>query len=302
MPGTPSAPTHPQNPAGGTDLIRKARTDVNKRLRSTRKWLIGQLEQIPTERITTNALPGGPYIVNRSTYEYQISAERLQAIVNELRRRLTDPATADLVVSRVRQAYERGTGDVVSTLSGLTADYTRTVTQVLSSQPWQRRVALVSARVFEQMEGFGSETATDLGRVLMQGVEDGQNPLEVAKTVRDRFGVARSRAERIARTEITGALRRATWDESESARVELGVRNRLVWFSALSSTTRQTHAAKHGKTLTQEEVRDFYSRDGNAINCKCSQKPILIDADGNPIGQRLLDRLRRSRERFQGDQ
>ena len=41
----------------------------------------------------------------------------------------------------------------------------------------------------------------------------------------------------------------------------------MLWASALKPTTRASHARRHGRVYTIDEVRDFYSRDGNAINC-----------------------------------
>jgi len=103
--------------------------------------------------------------------------------------------------------------------------------------------------------------------VLSTGIENGQNPIEVARTIRDRFDVSRSRAERIARTEITGALRRARWDEAEDARISIGIRTLEMHLSALSPTTRASHAARHSRLFTVQEVREWYTQDGNSINC-----------------------------------
>jgi len=288
--GEPTLPNHPGNPVGGTALIKDARKSVNNKLRAIRSWLLEQLESIPTERVTVNA----------SVYQYQISADRLAAIVDELRRRLADPEIARAIVNRVRSGYEQGTASTVVSLSAVAPeDYTRTLVAVLTSDRWQRRVALVGSRVFEQMQGFSGETATDLSRVLMTGVENGQNPREVAKVIRERFGVARSRAERIARTEITGALRRARWDEVEDARINLGVETRLMHLSALSPTTRASHAARHGNLYTVQEVREWYTIGGEAINCKCAQTPVAVDEKGNPVVTRVVDKVRAAKKRYQ---
>lgn len=257
----PALPRSRSNPVGGTRLINRAEKRVNKSLRQTRKWLIDQLESIPTERIPDKGL-----VANEATYDYLISVPDLNRIVAELEGRIDD-IPSDAVVSNTELAYAEGTGSAVTNLARLTDDYPRTVTAVLASQPYQRRVAMIASRVFEEMQGFKGQTAADLSRVLREGLENGQNPKVVARTIRERFGVSKSRAERIARTEITGALRRGHWDENEDARQNLGINTALMWFSALSSTTRRTHASKHGKVLTPSDVKSFYSRDGNAINC-----------------------------------
>ena len=295
--GQPTPPRNRENPAGGGRIIRRAEQRLRKGIRETRKWLTERFEDIPRERIEVNS-----FGINAQRYEYLIDANQLQAIVDELRQRLGQNVPPAIMEEAARLAYEQGTGVAVAQLAALTDQYTREITQVLASQPWQQRVALVRARQFELMRGFSDDTAADIGRVLSQAVQDGLNPREVTATISERFGVSMSRAERIARTEVTGALRRATWDETQDASQRLGIRTGLLWFSALSPTTRQTHARKHGLVYSQEEVREFYSVDGNAINCKCSQTPTLLDEDGNPeVGDRLRSRLREQRREFDSD-
>lgn len=289
---------NPSNPVGGTGLINAARADVNRILARTQKWLLGELANIPVTVRTVNAAPpGAPVVVNASVYDYNVSLFTLQMITSELKRRLSE--TPPPVVNRTVAGYEVGTAQEVASLVAMTSEYTRTITQVLTSEPWQRRMALVRARVFEQMDGFVGETAADLSRVLMQGIENGQNPLIVAKDIKARFDVSKGRAERIARTEITGSLRRAHWDEADSAREQLGIRTMEMHLSALSPTTRESHARRHGRLYTTQEVREWYTRDGNAINCKCTHVSMLVDKDGNPLQERVIDRAKAARKRYE---
>lgn len=289
---------NPSNPVGGTGLIQQARADVNRILARTQKWLLGELAAIPVTVRTLNAAPpGAPLAVNASVYDYSVSLFTLQMITSELKRRLSE--TPPPVVNRTVAGYEVGTAQEVASLAAMTSEYTRTITQVLTSEPWQRRMALVRARVFEQMDGFVGETAADLSRVLMTGIENGQNPLIVAKDIRARFDVSKGRAERIARTEIGTALRRAHLDEADSATQSLGIRTKMLWLSALSPTTRETHSARHGRLYETQEIREFYTRDGNSINCRCSSTSILIDKEGKPLQERVIKRARAARKRYE---
>jgi len=171
----------------------------------------------------------------------------------------------------------------------------------LASEPWQRRVALIRSRVFEQMEMFNGDTATELGRVLSQGVEDGLNPRDVARDIRKRFGITERRAETIARTEVGSALRRATRDETQDARERLGIQTAMLWFSALSPTTRVSHARRHSLTYSPQEVAEFYSQGGESVNCKCSQQPVLLNEDGTPMLGSLKQRMEKQRASFDPD-
>jgi SPP1 gp7 family putative phage head morphogenesis protein len=153
------------------------------------------------------------------------------------------------------------------------------------------------------MQGFADQTATDLGRVLFEAVQSGENPRQTAKIIRERFGVSRSRAERIARTETTMALRRGRWDEAREQEQKLGMEVRLLHNSALIfGRTRATHARRHGKIVTIEEEAAWYAKDANAINCLCSQTEILVGKDGEPLfGQQLVERMQVERAKFLGE-
>jgi len=300
MPKYPTLPRNTENPVGHARLQQQTVSRLKRGLRDVRRWVLERFEEIPKREVTINAqVPG--YVVNETRYEYLISVEELRLIVEEIRRRLGIEVPPDYMAAQTVLAYEAGTGTAVAQLAALTDDYTREITQVLASEPWQRRVALIRSRVFEQMQGFNGDTATELGRVLSQGVEDGLNPRDVAKDIRKRFGIAERRAETIARTEVGSALRRATRDENQDARERLGINTQLLWLSALSPTTRANHARRHSQVYTAQEVAEFYSQSGESVNCKCSQQPVLLDESGEPILGPLKARLENQRAAFDPD-
>jgi SPP1 gp7 family putative phage head morphogenesis protein len=292
---SPIVPRSVTNPVGGADRVRRAAGAVIDRLNVIEGWLIDRFEQIPVERFLVNAL-----YVNEYRYEYQISVTQLEMLVNEMLAEL-GLLPNDYVVREVVGAYEQGTGLAVENLANISDDYTRTITQVLVSDPWQRRAALVGSRVFEEMKGFEGDTGRDLARVLRQAVQDGLNPRDVVGTIKDRFGVAESRAKRIATTEISGALRRGRWDEAQDAESRLGIRVRMLWVSALRPTTRLWHASRHGLLYTIQEVREFYAVNGNQINCGCTQIETLVDKDGKPVVTRAIDRLLKQKKEYFGN-
>jgi len=291
MAGTPNLPPHwKTNPAGGVRQYQKAEARLWSQLKSVRDWLLETWEQLPVRRVEINALH-----VNETYYEYLISTEELQRIVAELKRRLGEEVDEEYFWSQVNTAYQQGTGAAVANLAAISSDYTRDITQVLTSQSYQRRVALLRARIFEEMQGFEGETGKDLARVLSNAVEVGESPLETAKTIRERFDVSRSRAERIARTEITGALRQGRIDEDRDANEISGVRTRLLWLSALSPTTRASHAARHGNLYSAQECKEFWNTGANQINCKCATVSVAVDDEGNPLTPGVIERVRRAK-------
>jgi SPP1 gp7 family putative phage head morphogenesis protein len=281
------------NPVGGTKEIQETTQIIARHLSSVHKWLVAELEAIPTQRISTDSETRMD-----DRYEYLISLPALRRIVSELVARMRSERMAQAVVDRVTAAYAQGTRAKAIELARLTDDYTRSVTSVITGQPYLRRAALVGARVFEEMEGFAGTTATRLSQTLMRAVEAGTNPRVVARSLARDFSVSKSRARTIARTEITGALRRGRLDEARDAQERLGIQTKELWFSALSDTTREDHAERHGNVYTADEVADFYSRDGNAINCKCSTSTVLVDDDGNAVSDKLVQREQDRRKEY----
>ncbi|EPG2644149.1 phage minor head protein, partial [Providencia stuartii] len=167
---------------------------------------------------------------------------------------------------------------------------------ILLSEPYQLRMALVRARVFEEMKGLSAQVKADMARILTDGIARGLNPREVARNLNEQSGIEIRRANRVARTEITTALRRARMDEADEASEVLNLETRQVHISALSPTTRPNHASRHGKIFTTDEQRDWWARDGNSINCKCSTVTILTDKEGRPYNDTLLNKLKEEKE------
>lgn len=258
---------------------------VDAAIKAAQDYALLMLEQIPVR------------VVNDARYDYQVDLTQLQSVVEQIIAQLR--AAGEPMAEAATGAYAEGTAQASVNLSGLTEDYARPITSLLASEPYRRRTALLGARVFEAMQGFAAESGADLARLLLTGAEEGRNPLDVARDIRAAFDVSRSRAERIARTEINGALRRGRLDEAQDAQERLGIRTGMLWASALKPTTRPSHARRHGKVYSVEEVRDFYSRSSDSINCMCAQTEVLLDDNGQPKSRRAIDRMTARRERYE---
>lgn len=262
-----------------------------------RRRVIRRFEEVPYYTTTGNGLHA-----NRETYHYLLDedvlanlSEYILAMIDELVMRGDNGRP--IVLNSVDQAYQSGTAYQVSNLQAQTEAFRRTLEETLLSAPYRTRIGLVRARVFEEMQGFTAATRTDLQRVLADGMARGLSPRDIVGQINARTGVDERRAEKIARTEINNAHRRALVDQDEQANDE-GIRTKLLWFSALSPTTRPNHASRHGRLYTRQEVDDFYARDANAINCECSVRSILVDENGNPLSDVLPDRLRLQGAKF----
>lgn len=291
-------PSSESDPSGTDSLERRAIKDFKARLKRCAKAYIAALDQIPAEP-TVNA------VVEKQRYTYRLDASLLRSILSN----------ADFLVDEilmeggernlwffdayVSAAATRGTAQEFANLAQQSPVYRagrQSVADILRTEPYQRRMGLLRAREFEEMKSLSGQVKGDMARILTDGVGRGLNPLEVARTMTDQLGVENFRARRIARTEINTALRRARWDESQEADELYGLNTRELHISALSPTTRRTHAARHGLLFDRDDVRDWYSRDANAIQCKCTQVSVMVDNNGDPLVPAIVERAKRTKQ------
>lgn len=292
MAGQPIVPRSLVNPIGQTERINKTVSAIVSALDVVHAKLLERFNQIETTKILVNS-----FYVNKFRYEYQIDIYELERLIAETINDLGLIPDA-FVQSQVLGAYEIGTAQAVTNLANISDDYTRNITQVLLSNSYQTRAAIVGARVFEEMEGFEGDAGRNLARILREAIQDGLNPSDVVGKISDTFRISENRARTIAQTEITGALRRARWDEAQDANERLGIRTKLVWISALKPTTRLWHAQRHGLIYSVQDVREFYATAANSINCYCAQTEILVDENNQPISPRVQQRLKKQKDAY----
>ncbi len=186
----------------------------------------------------------------------------------------------------VQQAVRNGTGKAHANLSAQVTEYALarpSLESVLFSPPYQKRLGFVAAREFQQMQGISGDVKKELAQTLTDGLARGLGPLEISKNLQTRIAVPEARANTIARTEINQAFKQARREEAEEAATAFSFSFRMLHLSAMSPTTRKTHAARNGSLHTVLEQQLWYSEDGNAINCKCSEIEIVVDQDGKPL-------------------
>ncbi|HDT6594733.1 TPA: phage minor head protein [Raoultella ornithinolytica] len=291
----PILPRNYQDPTGADALERRAIKDFARRMNKIGKAYKSALDKIPSS-LAVNA-----------RYEYQLNPTLLSIILSDasylVDQVLLEGGDYDLwFYEYIDLASEKGTAQSFYNLSQQSPAYAagrESLASILASEPYQLRMALVHARMFEEMKGLTAEVKRDMARVLTDGVGRGLNPREVARNLTEQVGIEKRRANRIARTEVTTALRRAKWDEDNEAQELYGLKTRLLHISALSPTTRQTHAARHAHLYTNEEVREWYAKGANSINCKCTQQSVLVDDKGDPVYPDTITKLKQEYKTMQ---
>lgn len=281
-------PRSDKNPAGGSRQVQEAVKAFKKNLARFKEKVFRLLDELPSEERL-------PIRVNAKRYFYLVDPDQLSLTVRELFEQQmgnTSRAYAD----QAYEAYKAGAATAERSVRTILDD-TRDLTKELTGVPFLQRAAYLKARVFEEMKGFLGDAAGRLGSVLLEGLADGDSIAVIKSKLGEEFDLTVSRAETIARTEVIGALRRGRIEQAEATAEQFGVEIGLMWFSALSPTTRQSHAERHGKVYAPDEVREFYAEDGNGINCKCAQVEVVMK-DGKPLQEKLVSREAKRRETF----
>lgn len=288
-PRPPILPRSKEDPTGVDKLERGAMREFKRRIRLITKGYIALLNRIPVEPV-----------VNKR-YAFQLDPVLLSALLGE-GGSLIDSILLEggehglwLFESYVAVAYARGTAQEFASLGQQSPAYKagqQDLGTIFRSEPYQRRIALIRAREFEEMQGATGKMKANMGRILTDGIGRGLNPRDIARNLTEGAGMSLRDANRIARTEVTTALRRARLDESDEAQERYGLRMKQMHMSALLPTTRRTHAERHAKLYTSDEQRDWWSKDGNSINCRCSSVSVLVDDKGKPLVPGIQQRAR----------
>lgn len=277
----PITPRSRVNPTGTDRLLSKADKDIKARYNRIGERVLAYFETIP-------------WLSFNADGAYQFPASRME----EVRRVLAEITYSELVDGQPTtfwfaeydtDASRMGLAQASANLTALSATYaaSRPIASVMLSEPYQNRVAMAQQRSYTHFTGLSDAAQADLAQTISLAISNGDNPRVAKAAIMERLGVSESRARLYAQTDIPGTLRDASLAEGEDAAEALGLDIKYLWTSALIPTTRAWHASRHGKLYTAEEIKDFYSKDGNSYNCFCGQTAALIE-DGVPqITQKL---------------
>ena len=292
MARAPILPTNLGDPTGTAPKERQAMAEFGRRIEQCRRAYTDLLDQLQFEEVTVNA----------KRYTFRTLPAVLMQLLETTGRLVDEYLGADRVrnwfsIGYVIPAYEKGSAQTWRNLGVQSTEYAATrptLQSLLLSEPYQARIGLINAREFELMKGLSASVKEKMAQELTAGLAQGIGPREIAKNLTAQAGIEKRRANMIARTEINQALRSARLDETQDASTRLNIRVKVLHISALSPTTRATHAARSGHLYTVEEERDWYAVDGNAVNCKCTTSEAIVDEKGQPVSKGLVYRLQKA--------
>lgn len=297
----PLLPRNINDPTGQDSRERKCIAEFERRNKLILKGLKAILNRQHYTVITLNAVgfEQKRYQFNIDEFMYDSIGDEIDNLIDRIILEGGDDKRLWLSSGFVEPAYQQGTAMAHANLALQSAAYKLSRPQlfdILISEPYRRRLGYIRAREFEEMKAYSAGMKNRFRTLLLDGMAQGLNPEDIAVRMSEQTGTDIVSARRIARTEITTALRRSRLDESEDAMQRLGLNIRMMQISALSATTRLSHALRHAKLFTITEMRDWMSTSPNMINCKCTFVEVMVDDDGAPWTPTIIEKAQAMRD------
>lgn len=145
---------------------------------------------------------------------------------------------------------------------------------------------------YEQIKSLSDQTAMRVIQQLNDGIAAGLSRQQIAENIAEQFEISYSNAKRIADTEINAAYNNAKLKAIDDLATSRGLIGKVMHISALSPTTRESHADRHNRLYSTNEQLRWWNSGSNRIYCKCTVASVLLDNQGNVISQELNRQIR----------
>lgn len=129
------------------------------------------------------------------------------------------------------------------------------------------------------IKGIPDTALSQIRERVTTALLEGRNPRELIETVRERLDVSESRAELIARDQVTKL--RGNLDEARQTR--LGVTS-YFWRTMGDERVRPTHKAKSDRKYAWNKPPADTGHPGHDVRCRCYADPILPEMTEAEVG------------------
>lgn len=127
------------------------------------------------------------------------------------------------------------------------------------------------ARMLEFWGGEPAKLRREVQSAIRDGLERGQGIDQIAKRIKDRTSVSRSRAALIARNEVGNAAAFAMQESQKEAGC-----THYIWRSASDKRVRDEHKERNGKTFAWDKPPSD-GHPGQPVNCRCVALAVIPD-------------------------
>lgn len=305
------------DPTGQAKNRKKGTITLSRRLTKAEREIKALFRAVPRIRKRKAVIVNAE---STTFYEYAISdvetiqlQESIEFILNN---ELLETQTGSMPANwywkdNIEQPYRQGTAEELISFNQLVAGAVIAgalvnglppravpIEQVLFSEPYRNALNKVYVENFGSIKKLSETTSSQVIRVINSGIDAKLTPTEISEQISERFDVSRSSAKRIADTEINKAYTNSKLNANDIAASETGLRSGVIHISALTPTTRNTHAARHGNAYTTVDQRQWWDSGANRIYCKCDVISVLIDSSGNVIQTETQEKIKADKSFF----
>ena len=312
-----------QDPTGQAKNRKRAYNVIEKRITTSEKAIKGifkKIKAIPSKQ--TVIINKGSQLTNEkeTIYNYEISPQDLvslnDSILYILNNELLETQNETIPLrwywkDQIEQPARQGAIEEIRDFSqeiaiaaslGFFAGKIRPevpeVGQVLFSDTYRNQLELSYLDNFVAIKGLSDDTAKHVYRVIKDGISSGLKPAEISRQITERFNVSKSGAKRITNTSINSAYNNSRLAMTKELEKQTNTRAGVIHVSALLQTTRSWHAERHGNAYTVEAQLQWWSEDGNRINCHCTTRSILVNDIGEVVNTDLKESLEKEKDFF----
>jgi len=172
--------------------------------------------------------------------------------------------TADRLADEVAENATEEQQRVIRAVIGVSPDFIDDQQTAALLNSWKQQNAAFITR-------FADDEIMDAQNIVSRGVRRGTSTRDLKNELRRKFRISDSRAQRIARTEISQLNAQITKQREK----ELGI-DKFIWRTAGDERVRDQHEAWNGQTFSWDNPPDGVVP-GEPVNCRCSASPAMDD-------------------------
>ncbi len=281
-----------QDPTNQATNRARANRDNNQRLNNSAREVLSLWRDVKAKKTTRKKIINEVVTNdNLDFYVYDLNPQQRQELSVQISESLNEnletfgniPAFDWYFEQYIETAYRSGTiqenAFIAVLLSVIFGSVTVETQNILLSARYLDLIRVAVNNTYPLFKGLSQQTSKQVFQVIQDGIDAGLSKNTIRKNILKRYEVAKSSAKRIVDTEVNRAYNNARTDLIKLYR-DNGEPLAIMHISALLSTTRSGHAARHGMAYTPEQQSRWWDTGTNRINCHCSIRSIVVNRDG----------------------
>ncbi len=139
------------------------------------------------------------------------------------------------------------------------------------NEPWlEDQLKLFASQNSQLINSLPDQELERVSGIVERGLQEGKPYKEVAKEIKNSFGITDRRAKLIARDQT----KKLNSSLTKLRQQELGVEE-YIWQTVQDERVRPTHHANNGKKFRWDTPPPVTGHPGNDVNCRCIARPVL---------------------------